>query len=48
MTEELVNLVIKVDKKLHHDFKVKCATDGITMRDWINKQIERYAGAKHA
>lgn len=35
-------LLILMDEKLHHQFKVKCAVDGTTMADEVRKFVARF------
>lgn len=41
MKNECSSLVVRIDKELHKQIKATCAIDGISIRDYITKLIEK-------
>ena len=38
---ELSSLVVRIDKELHKQIKATCAVDGISIRDYIIRLVEK-------
>lgn len=41
MVNERSSLVVKIDKELHKQIKATCAIDGISIRDYIIRLVEK-------
>ena len=41
VADELSSLVVRIDKELHKQIKATCAVDGISIRDYIIRLVEK-------
>jgi predicted HicB family RNase H-like nuclease len=41
MEDERSSLVVRIDRELHRKIKATCAVDGISIRDYIVKLVEK-------
>lgn len=41
VADELSSLVVRINKELHKQIKATCAVDGISIRDYIIRLVEK-------